>query len=103
MGVSPLIRGNCPVCNKNIMNDKKTAYLECGMEFYVKFSDDSIASFSICKDCFKTATQGDMDKIIGSQIINWGIDIEKQMKWYYSKAVHLKIVKWKETKIELTT
>lgn len=83
------------------MNEKKTAYLENGMEFFVKFNDNSIASFSICKNCYGKVSQEDMDKIIQSQIVNWGIDIENTLKWYYTKAVHLKITKWANTKNEL--
>jgi hypothetical protein len=94
----PLIRGECPVCHKAIMNIRKTAYLESGMEFFVKFNDGSIASFSICKECYAKATQEDMDKIIQSQILNWGIDVEKTLRWFYTKAVFLKIDKWGVTK-----
>jgi hypothetical protein len=52
----------------------------------------------MCNECFKIAKQEDMDKIIQSQIVNWGIDIAKQLNWYYTKAVHLKIIKWDKDK-----
>ena len=98
MEIKPLIRGICPVCNRTIMNEKKTAYNDYGMAFFTKFDDGSQAEFSICKDCYKTLTQEQADRIISQQIVNWGEDIYKQMLWYSRKAVHLKIVKWNKDK-----
>lgn len=102
MSIQPLIRGLCPVCNKKIMNDKKTAYINNGMEFYTRFSDNSIAKFAICKDCYDKITQEQLDKIIRSQIVNWGLEISKQMLWYAQKAVHLKIIKHGKDKNAVT-
>jgi hypothetical protein len=93
MKILPLVRGVCPVCNKKIMNDTKTQYINTGFEFWVKFSDESKAQFSICEDCYSKITQEQLDAIMQSQIVNWGEEITKQMQWYYTQAVHLKIVK----------
>lgn len=96
-----LARGTCPVCNRIIMNEQKTAYNEHGMEFFVKWHDGSIGSYGICKQCFATLTQEQIDAINSRQITNWGDDIKKQLQWYYLKAVHLKVEAWAKTKEEV--
>lgn len=96
-----LIRGFCPICNRTIMNEKKTAYNDYGMEFFVKFSDGSKANFAICKECFKNLTQEQVDKILQRQLVNYGAEIQSQMVWFYKIAIHLKVAKWSENKKEL--
>jgi hypothetical protein len=100
--IEPLTRGECPVCKKIIMNKDKSEYINGGESFFVKFSDDSVAEFSICKDCYSTITQEQLGEIMKSQIVNWGIDISKQLRWFYGVAVHLKISKYAKLKDELT-
>lgn len=99
--ILPLIRGQCPVCNKNIMNDKKTSYINGGMEFWVKFSDESRATFAICLDCLDKITQEQLSKIMERQKVNWGFEIQKQLLWYVENAINLKIVEHAKTKAEL--
>jgi len=74
------------------MNDKKTAYINGGMEFWVRFNDGNNATFSICETCYSTITQEQLDEIMKSQIVNWGLEIASQLQWFYKIAVHLKIV-----------
>ena len=92
--ILPLIRGQCPICNKNIMNDKKTSYANGGMEFCVKWTDGKNGNFAICSDCFKTLTKEQVEKITQQQILNWGIEIQKQLSWYIKEAVHFRVAKW---------
>lgn len=99
--IQPLICGFCPICNKIIMNEKKTAYINGGMEFWVKFSDESRATFGICLDCLDKITQEQLDELIERQKINWGLEIQKQLTWYITKAINLKIIKHAKTKEEL--
>ena len=101
MEIQPLIRGLCPICNKTIMNPKKTAYINGGFEFFVLFNDNSRASFSCCEECYKNITQEQLDEIMKSQILNWGLEIIQTQTWYSRKAVHLKIIKHGRMKDEL--
>ena len=94
--VEPLTRGVCPICNKKIMDEKKSSYINGGQNFFVKFHDGTIAEFAICKDCFFVLTQEQIDKIVESQKVNWGMEIQFQLQWYINEAIHLKAVKWAE-------
>ena len=85
------------------MNEAKTAFMNGGFEFFVKFNDGGHATFAICEDCYAKLTQEQMDEIMRSQIVNWGIEIQKQLSWYIAQAVHLKIIKWSNTKDGLKT
>lgn len=98
----PLIRGECPVCHKTIMDKAKQKYINGGFEFFVLFSDNSRASFSICEDCYKNITQEQLDEIMKSQIVNWGWEISQTLNWFYTNACHLKIVKHSKEKSGLT-
>lgn len=98
MEIMPLIRGECPICKRIIMNKEKSAYINGGMSLWVRFSDNSQAEFSICQDCYKNITQEQLEDILKSQIVNWGMEIAMQLQWFYKKAVHLKIVKHAKTK-----
>jgi len=93
MDIKPLIRGECPICKKIIMNQKKTSYINGGMDFWVQFSDSTRAIFAICQDCYKNITQEQLDGIMQSQIVSWGDDIQKQLLWYINKAIFLRIDK----------
>lgn len=96
--IKPLVRGVCPICEKQIMNDKKTAYINGGMEFFVKFNDNSNACFAACEDCFNKITPEQLSIIMKRQVVSWGREIKEQLKWYYTKAVHLQIIKHSRTK-----
>ena len=78
------------------MNEKKTEYINGGFDFNVTFNDGKTAKFAICGDCFQKLTQEQIDKIMQSQIVNWGIEIQKQLSWYIAKAIHLRITKWEK-------
>lgn len=97
--VESLVRGICPVCGKIIMNKEKTSYINGGMSFWVKFSDDSKAEFAICQDCYSVVTQEQLDEIMRRQIVSWGEEIQAQMRWFAKIAVHLRIIKWSKDKI----
>lgn len=98
---------DCPVCEKIIYifneRSKPVKLNDEGMLFWVKFNDDTNAQFAICKDCFLTLKQEQLDKLMQDQIYTWGIeiintpmgiaDLGAQLKWYVNTAVHLKIVK----------
>ena len=98
-----LIRGECPICKKIIMDKRKMSYINGGMEFWVQFNDKSRATFSICEDCYKTLTQEQLDEIMRFQIVSWGVEISQTLIWFYRKAVHLKIVKHARTKDAIQT
>jgi hypothetical protein len=100
--ILPLVRGVCPVCNKKIMNETKTALINGGFEFWVAFQDDTKAQFSICEDCYSKITQEQLDEILKSQVMNWGMEVEANLRWFYTQAVHLKIVKHARDKSGLT-
>jgi Zn-finger protein len=76
------------------MNETKSAYINGGMEFWVRFSDGSKAKFGICSDCLKVSTQEQIDKILEKQKINWGQEIQATLNWYVHKAINLKVIKW---------
>jgi len=101
--IEPLKRGFCPECNKMIMNANRTEYINGGMSFWVEFQDGTKAEFSICSECYKNISQEMLDRIIASQKVNWGIEIARQMQWYYEEAIHLRIVKQATTKDGLTS
>jgi hypothetical protein len=96
--IEPLVRGVCPICNKTIMNQNKTAYTNGGFEFWVKFSDGSKACFAICSDCFDKITPEQLDDIMKRQKVSWGQEIQAQLNWYVKEVVNLKIVKHAKTK-----
>lgn len=96
--LKPLTRGPCPICEKIIMTPNKKAYINGGMSMWVKFSDGSRAEFSICSECFDKITQEQLDELVARQKLNWGIEIQKTLEWYITKAVNLKIVKHAKTK-----
>ena len=96
--VEPLILGICPICDKTIMSKEKSAYINGGVEFWVRFSDNSFAKFAICFDCLDKITQEQLDEIMERQKISWGKEISKSLIWFYQKACHLKITKWAKTK-----
>ena len=98
MEILPLTRGICPVCEKKIMNEAKTQYINNGFEFWVKFSDGSRAQFAICLDCFNAITQEQLDKIMERQKVSWGLEIQAQLSWFIKKAVNLKIIKFSKDK-----
>ena len=98
MEIKPLVRGICPICEKNIMNEKKTEYINGGLEFWVKFNDGSQACFAGCEDCYKIITPEQLKTIMQRQIVSWGEEIAAQLKWYYAKAVHLQIIRHARTK-----
>jgi hypothetical protein len=83
------------------MNETKTALINGGFEFWVAFQDGTKAQFAICEDCYSKITQEQLDGILSSQLINWGEEIASQMRWFYTQAVHLKIVKHAKTKSEV--
>jgi hypothetical protein len=97
-----LTRGKCPVCQKIIMNKEKTELINGGISFFVKFSDESIGEFTICQECYSKITQEQLDEIMKGQIISWGLDIAMQLRWFYSKSAHYKIIQHAKTKNELT-
>jgi hypothetical protein len=99
--IKSLVRGICPVCNKTIMNSTKTEYINGGTEFWVKFSDGSRAQFAICSDCLEKLNQEQLDKIMESQKVSWGQEIQAQFNWYIKQAINLKIIKYAKTKEEL--
>jgi len=101
--ITQLIRGECPICKKIIMDKTKTKYVNGGIAFWVKFSDGSQAQFSACEDCYKVITQEQLDDIMASQKVNWGWEISKTLQWYYDKAIHLKIAKHAKEKDGLQT
>jgi len=80
------------------MDDKKTSFINNGLEFWVKFSDGSRAQFAICSDCLATITQEQLDDIMERQKNNWGLEIQATLNWFVKTASHLKIVKHSNTK-----
>ena len=98
MEIKPLTRGDCPICEKIIMNPNKTAYINGGLEFWVQFSDNSKAQFAICSDCFDKITQEQLDEIMERQKVSWGQEIQAQLNWYIKQAINLKITKHSKTK-----
>jgi len=102
---------DCPVCEKIIYvfdkNGKAVALKDNGMTFWVKFNDETTGEFAICRECFSTLTQDNIDKLMSDQIYSWGNEILnypvgnsffKQLSWYINTAVHLRIVKWNKDK-----
>ena len=85
------------------MNESKTAYINEGFEFWVKFSDESRAQFAICPDCFNTINQEQLDKIMERQKVSWGMEIQAQLNWFIKKAINLKIVKFSKDKNGITS
>lgn len=99
---------DCPVCEKIIYifdkSGRPVALNSDGMTFWIKFNDDRKAEVAICKDCFASLTQEQIDKFMSDQIYTWGMEIiakplsvlelSKQLSWYINTAVHLKIVKY---------
>ncbi len=103
MEILPLTRGVCPVCEKKIMNETKTAYINGGFEFWVLFSDESRAQFAICPDCFDIISQEQLDKIMERQKVSWGQEIQAQLNWFVKKASNLKIIKFSKDKNGITS
>ena len=99
--VEPLVRGLCPICNKVIMTKDKSAYCNGGIEFWVKFSDESKAQFAMCSDCLDKITQEQLNELMERQKVSWGEEISATFRWFYKEVCHLKIVKWGRTKEEL--
>jgi len=92
--IEPLVRGICPICSKEIMNKKQTAYINDGQEFVMYFTDGTKANFAICRECLKTLTKEQAQEILKRQIVSWGQEIQAQLNWFMQDAVHLKIDKW---------
>ena len=102
MEIKPLARGICPFCEKRIMNNNCSQYLNGGFEFWVSFSDGSHALFAACEECYSKVTPEQLTVIMQRQIVSWGEEIAAQLKWYYTKAVHLHIVKNSKDKDGIT-
>lgn len=98
MEILPLTRGVCPVCEKKIMNETKSQYINGGFEFWVSFSDGSRACFAACEDCYRVIAPEQLAVIMQRQVVSWGQEIAAQLKWYYTKAVHLQITKHARSK-----
>lgn len=92
--VLPLKRGICPICKCRIMNIDCSQYNDKGTELKVLFTDNTKALFGICYSCKSTITKEQVEKILESQKVNWGLEIQKTLEWYVSEAINLKVGAW---------
>ena len=107
-----LVPGNCPFCDKNIYirykNDKPVKENENHAFLWCRFNDGTDGNFSCCKDCLNIVTDEQKDKLFHDQVYTWGMEVidtpiglisfAKQLMWYVNTAVHLRPVKWANSK-----
>ncbi len=99
--IEPLVRGICPICNKVIMNEKNTIFINDGMDFFVKLDDKNRASFACCQECFDKITQEQLNMILERQKVNWLKEIQAQLDWFAREVLNYKIIKYARNKEEL--
>ena len=106
--------GFCPQCNCQIcdFNGSKVSPNTLYTEFWVLYDDNSNANFAICKNCLPNLTLADCIKIQQRQRYTWGLEIIDnplsfkaffmQINWFISCGALLEVIKFSNTKEELT-
>lgn len=82
-------KNKCPFCEKIIIG--KSGYINGGKELIVITTDNVKNSFSACEDCVKNISPAQLDELLERQKMMWLIEIEKQLKWFYTIALNLKV------------